>query len=69
MVVFTFSEEFVANLLKGGVSSSVFWMLKDQCALFNHPKFQMMLDTAYHDEIYDKYYLDEDFEKKYQQLV
>lgn len=66
MVVFTFDESFVINLLLDGCSSKIFNALKAQCDRFNHPKFQHLLDTAYHCEIYDRYYLDDDYADKWQ---
>ena len=59
---FVFDETFVKALLKDGCPAKVFRLLKEQSASHPHPKLSFMLETSFHDEMYNVYYLHENFD-------
>jgi hypothetical protein len=66
---FVFDEAFVRALLKDGCPAKVFRLLQEQSEKHPHPKLSLMLETSFHDEMYDVYYLDENLDLAYHKLI
>lgn len=65
---FVFDEVFVKNLLKDGCPAKVFRLLKEQSEKHPHPKLSLMLETSFHDEMYNVYYLHENLDLMYDKV-